>query len=198
MTDHGSRGKAATPSPAAPESAPPGDVDPATFRSVLRHFATGVTVVTTWSGDTPWGTTANSFASVSLRPPLVLVAFEHQRRIVPSLRATGRYAVNVLGEDQQALSDCFAGANVRPNRDEFCGAAWHEGETGLPLLDAAIATLECTVIDLHPAGDHDLYIARVDAASSAETHQLPLLYYCGRYLRIERATQLDLEGKPEK
>ncbi len=176
-------------------------VDPATFRTVLRHFATGVTVVTTWSDGTPgepWGTTANSFASVSLRPPLVLVAFEHNRRIGPSLRATGRYAVSILGEESQALSDCFAGAPVSPSRDEFCGAGWHEGETGLPILDEAIASLECTVVDMHPAGDHDLYIARVDAARTLAAHQLPLLYYCGRYLRIERATQLDLEGKPER
>lgn len=187
------------PDPERTSNAP--EVDPATFRTVLRHFATGVAIVTTWADGVPgepWGTTVNSFASVSLRPPLVLVAFEHNRRIVPSLRATGRYAVSMLGEESQALSDCFAGAPVSPNRDAFCGASWHEGETGLPILDGAIASLECTVVDVHPAGDHDLYIARVDAARILGEHELPLLYYCGRYLRIERATQLDLEGKPEK
>lgn len=173
-------------------------VEPDTFRSVLSHFATGVTVVTTWDGDAPWGTTANSFSSISLRPPLVLVAFERNRRIVPYLRAAGRYAVNVLGEEQQALSDCFAGAAVRPDRDEFCGAAWHQGDSRLPILDAAIASLECTIVDTHPAGDHDLYIARVDVARTEAGRQLPLLYYGGRYLRIERATQLEIEGKPEK
>lgn len=174
------------------------EVDPATFRGVLRHFASGVGVVTTWDGVRPWGTTVNSFASVSLRPPLVLVAFDRTRRIVPYLRASGRYAVSVLGEESQALSDCFAGAPVRPDREAFCGAAWREGQTGLPILESAIASLECTVVDVHAAGDHDLYIARVDAATTVDEATLPLLYYGGRYLRIERATAAELEGKPER
>ena len=85
------------------------DFDGETLRTVLRRFATGVAVVTTWDGDQPWGTTVNSFTSVSLRPPLVLVAFDRQRKIVPALRRTRRYAVNILGEDNRGLADCFAG-----------------------------------------------------------------------------------------
>lgn len=178
------------------------EFDDETLRTVLRRFATGVAVVTTWDGDRPWGTTVNSFSSVSLRPPLVLVAFDRERRIVTSLARSGRYAVNILGEEHQALSDCFAGgpapttAGHGTDRAELCGAAWHRGTTGLPLLSDAIATLECTVVDLHPAGDHDLYIASVDA-SHAAGEPMPLLYYSGRYLRIERASSHDLEGKPE-
>lgn len=172
-------------------------VDPDRLRRVVGHFATGVTVVTTYDGDRPWGTTVNSFSSVSLRPPLVMIAFDRGRRIMPALRATARYAVNILGEDQQSLSDCFSGAPVKPDRDGFCGAAWHPGATGLPILDASIASLECTIVDIHPAGDHDLLIARVDAVGNEAQHPLPLLYYRGRYLRIERATSTQLEGKPE-
>jgi 3-hydroxy-9,10-secoandrosta-1,3,5(10)-triene-9,17-dione monooxygenase reductase component len=180
------------------------DLDGETLRTVLRRFATGVAVVTTWDGERPWGTTVNSFSSVSLRPPLVLFAFDRDRKIVPALVATGRYAVNILGEDHQALSDCFAGgpAPARGSgakgdeRAGLCGAEWHRGATGLPVLSDAIATLECTVVDTHPAGDHDLYIARVDAAM-AGGEQMPLLYYSGRYLRIERASTHELEGKPE-
>jgi 3-hydroxy-9,10-secoandrosta-1,3,5(10)-triene-9,17-dione monooxygenase reductase component len=180
------------------------DLDGDALRTVLRRFATGVAVVTTWEGERPWGTTVNSFNSVSLRPPLVLVAFDRDRRIVPALVGTGRYAVNILGEEQQALSDCFAGGpapgHVRgagtDEREELCGANWHRGTTGLPLLSDAIATLECTVVDVHPAGDHDLYIARVDTAM-AGGEPMPLLYYSGRYLRIERASTHELEGKPE-
>jgi flavin reductase (DIM6/NTAB) family NADH-FMN oxidoreductase RutF len=195
------------------------DLDADTYRAVLRRFATGVAVVTTWDGDRPWGTTVNSFSSVSLRPPLVLVAFDRSRRIAPALRASGRYAVNILGEDQQALSDCFAGGPapvsvagpspahpggpapapaVGPGRGELCGAAWLTGPTGLPLLQSAIASLECTIVDVHPAGDHDLYIARVDAASAVGEQPMPLLYYSGRYLRIERASTHELVGKPER
>jgi 3-hydroxy-9,10-secoandrosta-1,3,5(10)-triene-9,17-dione monooxygenase reductase component len=182
------------------------DLDAAALRTVLRRFATGVAVVTTWDGDRPWGTTVNSFASVSLRPPLVLVAFDRGRRIVPALRRAGRYAVNILGEEHRALSDCFAGgpapapaASVRGDeREELCGAEWRRGATGLPVLSDAIASLECTIVEIHPAGDHDLYIARVDSAAAAGHQPLPLLYYSGRYLRIERASTHELEGKPER
>lgn len=155
-------------------------------------------MVTTWDGGRPWGTTVNSFNSVSLRPPLVMVAFARDRRIVPALRRTGRYAVNILGEADQALSDCFAGGPGLRAKAELCGASWREGATGLPILSDSIAWLECTVEDVHPAGDHDLYIARVDAAASAGEKSMPLLYYSGRYLRIERASTHELEGKPEK
>lgn len=165
-------------------------------------------MVTTWNGERPWGTTVNSFSSVSLRPPLVLVALDRERRIVPALSSTRRYAVNILGEEGQALSDCFAGGPrpgvepaedpASPGRDALCGAAWHEGATGLPILDDAIASLECSVVDVHAAGDHDLYIARVDSAAAGIDRTQPLLYYSGRYLRIERASLHPLEGKPER
>jgi flavin reductase (DIM6/NTAB) family NADH-FMN oxidoreductase RutF len=180
------------------------DVHAETLRTVLRRFATGVAVVTTWDGDRPWGTTVNSFSSVSLRPPLVLVAFDRERRIVPALRRTGRYAVNILGEGQRALSDCFAGGpaprdhSASDERDRLCGAEWRRGATGLPVLVDAIASLECTLVDIHPAGDHDLYLARVDSATAAGADPMPLLYYEGRYLRIEHAVSLELEGKAER
>ena len=185
------------------------DFDAETLRTVLRRFATGVAVVTTWDGERPWGTTVNSFSSVSLRPPLVLVAFDRGRHIVPALRQTRRYAVNILGEGGRTLSDCFAGGTAPSNgakpesdeRAELCGAEWLRGPTGLPVLVEAIAALECTVVDVHPAGDHDLYVARVDAATTGPLSQgndpMPLIYYSGRYLRIERAVAHELEGKAE-
>jgi flavin reductase (DIM6/NTAB) family NADH-FMN oxidoreductase RutF len=191
------------------------DFDGETLRTVLRLFATGVAVVTTWDGDQPWGTTVNSFTSVSLRPPLVLVAFDRQRKIVPALRKTRRYAVNILGEGSRGLADCFAGGPAPSDgadsdgadsdgdqRAQLCGAEWRAGATGLPVLVHAIAALECTVLDVHPAGDHDLFIARVDAAvagaSTTERESMPLIYYSGRYLRIERAIAHELEGKAER
>jgi flavin reductase (DIM6/NTAB) family NADH-FMN oxidoreductase RutF len=185
--------------------------DDLTFRAILRRFATGITVVTTIDDGRPWGTTVNSFSSVSLQPPLVLVAIDRRRKVVATLRRTGRYAVNILGENQQTLSDCFAGGPApgadgaedwdeshAPGREELCGASWHLGVLGLPLLDEAIATLECEVVDVHPAGDHDLYIARVQQAVAGGPDPMPLLYYSGRYLRIERASVHELEGKPER
>ena len=164
----------------------------------MGHFATGVTVVTTLEGERPHGITVNALSSVSLEPPLVMVALDRGRRITPLVRAHGRFAVSILGEGQQALSDCFAGAPVVPDREAFCGAAWTPGSGGLPLLDGAIATLECTVSGVVPAGDHDLFVARVDAAAADRPSAMPLLYFRRRYLRIERAQTLDLEGKPEQ
>jgi len=174
------------------------EFDSDTFRRVMGHFATGVSVVTTLDGRRPWGITVNALSSVSLEPPLVMIALDRRRQITPVVRAAGRYAVNILGESQQGLSDCFAGAPVTPDRDAFCGATWSAGETGMPLIQGAIASLECNVVGIHPVGDHDLFIAEVVALSNDERHPMPLLYYRRRYLRIERATTVELEGKPER
>ena len=167
------------------------------FRSVIGQFATGVTVVTALADGRPQGITVNALTSVSLDPPMVLIALDRRRFIVPTIDATGRYAVNVLAEDQQWLSDCFAGANVTPGREAFCGAAWRPGATGLPLLEGAIASMECAVVERVSAGDHWLYVARVEALATADETAPPLLYHRRRYLRIERATTSIVAGKQE-
>ena len=179
------------------------DVSADTFRQIMGRFVTGVTVVTTWDPEAaggaatqPAGITVNALSSVSLDPPLVVIALDRQRFITPMVRATGRYAVNILGAGQQALSDCFAHAPVSPGREEFCGAAWHPGQTGLPLIDGAIATLECTTTEIFSAGDHDLFIGRVDALWAAAEPDDPLIYYRRRYLRVEQARTAPVEGKP--
>ena len=176
-------------------------IEPDTFRRVMGHFVTGVTVVTALHDDQPFGITVNALSSVSLQPPLVMVALDRRRFLTPIVRAGGRYGVNILGEDQQALSDCFAGAPVTPGRERFCGASWHPGPSGLPLIDGAIATLECTVVETFSAGDHDLFIGEVDTLESHGDRGLepmPLLYYRRRYLRIEHAATSEVEGKPER
>ena len=174
------------------------DIAPDVFRRVMGHFVTGVTVVTAFDQDgRPAGITVNALSSVSLEPPLVVVALDRRRFITPIIHAAGRFAVNILGEHQQALSDCFAGAPVSPGREDFCGAAWRPGTTGLPLLEGGIASLECTVTEIHPAGDHDLFIARVDALDNQLDHPQPLLYYRRRYLRVDRSETLPVEGRQE-
>ncbi len=173
-------------------------IDSETFRRVMGHFVTGVTVVTALDGDQPCGITVNALSSVSLDPALVMIALDRRRFMTPIVRRAGRYAVNILSEDQQGLSDCFAGAPVVPGRDAFCGAVWQPGETGLPLLDGAIATLECTVVETFSAGDHDLFIGRVESLANEHHHPMPLLYYRRRYLRIERSASTEIEGKPER
>jgi flavin reductase (DIM6/NTAB) family NADH-FMN oxidoreductase RutF len=173
-------------------------IESETFRRVMGHFVTGVTVVSAFDGPQPFGITVNALSSVSLDPPLVMVALDRRRFLTPIVRAARRYAVNILSEEQQALSDCFAGAAVEPGRDAFCGAAWHPGTTGLPLIDGAIATLECSVVETFSAGDHDLFIGRVDTLANDPLHPMPLLYYRRRDLRIERAATAEVEGKPER
>jgi flavin reductase (DIM6/NTAB) family NADH-FMN oxidoreductase RutF len=175
-----------------------GTIESDVFRRVMGHFVTGVTVVAALDSERPFGITVNALSSVSLDPPLIMVALDRRRFLTPIVRAAGRYAVSILSEDQQALSDCFAGAPVEPGRDAFCGASWHPGETGLPLIDGAIATLECTVVQTFSAGDHDLFIGRVDALANEPQHAMPLLYYRRHYLRIERAATSEVEGKPER
>jgi 3-hydroxy-9,10-secoandrosta-1,3,5(10)-triene-9,17-dione monooxygenase reductase component len=170
---------------------------PERFREVMGHFATGISVVTTFEDERPQGITVNAFSSVSLEPALVMVALDRRRFIAPMVRNAGRYAVNVLGADQQELSDCFAHAPVSPGRDQFCGAPWQPGPTGLPLIDDAIATLECTIVETFSAGDHDLFIAHVDSLQQHRRGVAPLLYYRRRYLRIEQGEDSPVEGIPE-
>jgi len=172
-------------------------IEPGYFRQVMGHFVTGVTIVTTFDGDRPAGITVNALSSVSLEPPLVMVALDRRRFITPVVRAAGRYAVSILGEGQQALSDCFANAPVSPGRESFCGAAWQPGSTGLPILDDAIASLECTTVETFSAGDHDLFIGRVDALTTGPGVPDPLLYFRRHYLRLDLAAAAPAEGKPE-
>jgi len=174
-----------------------GLIETGPFREVMGRFATGVSVVTAFSGERPNGITVNAFSSVSLEPALVMVALDRRRFITPMVRDAGRYAVNVLGADQQALSDCFAHAPVSPGREAFCGAKWQPGPTGLPLIEGAIATLECTIVQTFTAGDHDLFIGRVDSLQQHRQGVAPLLYYRRRYLRVEEGVDSAVQGKPE-
>ena len=184
-----------------PSLSPAGDrerpVDPAALRRVLGSFATGVTVVTSLRDGVPRGVTVNAFMSISIEPPLVLVALDQARSLDPIIQAAGAYAVNILGEDDAALSDCFAGAPVEPGRDAFCGAAWRPGKIGMPILDRAIAHLECRLEQVVRLGDHDVLVGRVVSTSDEADEAQPLLYYRRRYLRIERATSSPLEGNAE-
>ena len=173
-------------------------IEPLTFRQVMGHFATGVTVVTAFDPEAmPAGITVNALSSVSLEPPLIMVALDRRRFITPIVRAAGRYAVSILGDGQQALSDCFANAPVSPGREAFCGASWTSGETGLPILDGSIASLECTTVQTFSAGDHDLFIGRVDALTTGPATPDPLLYFRRHDHRIEAAAIAPVEGKPE-
>jgi len=151
-------------------------VTPAEFRTAMRCFAGGVTIVTTREPDgRPTGLTASSFTSVSLTPPLVLICVGHATTTYPAFRTHGWFAVNVLRRDQEALSRRFA----QTGGDKFTGVAHHDGRTGLPLIDGALATLECRLVQEHEAGDHTIFIGEVE--SSAVNPGEPLVYFRGVY-----------------
>jgi 3-hydroxy-9,10-secoandrosta-1,3,5(10)-triene-9,17-dione monooxygenase reductase component len=172
-------------------------LDGESFRDVMGRFATGISVITTLDEDgLPAGITVSAMSSVSLEPPLVMVALARRRFITPIVGARGRFAVNVLRHDQQALSDCFAHAPVSPGREEFCGATWRPGPAGLPLLDGTLAALECTVVETFSVGDHELFIGRVDSLR-VDGEGDPLLYFRRQYLRVDHGTPSRVEGKNE-
>jgi 3-hydroxy-9,10-secoandrosta-1,3,5(10)-triene-9,17-dione monooxygenase reductase component len=178
----------------APKTRPA--VDPDAFRHVLGHFATGVTVVTALLDGDPRGVTVSAFMSVSLDPPLVLVALDQARSLGPVIQAAGAYAVSILGVDDAHLSECFAGALVTPDRASFCGAAWRPGVLGSPILDRAIASIECRLEQVVRVGDHVFLVGRVVAATGDDRHPPPLLYYRRRYHRLEPAT-VPLDAMPD-
>jgi flavin reductase (DIM6/NTAB) family NADH-FMN oxidoreductase RutF len=180
-------------------------IDPDRYRAVMGSFVTGVTVVTTLDDPAgpglqpqPFGTTVNSFTSVSLDPPLVLITVGRERSIHPVLARTRRFAVNILAEDGQGLSDCFAGAPSAIPRSAFCGAAWQPSAHGTPLLDAALAWVDCELEQVIEAGDHTIYLGRVVDLERSDRADWPLLYFRRRYLRIEHAESVALRGKPDE
>ncbi len=149
------------------------------FRRVLSHFTTGVTVVTTCDADgRPTGLTASAFASVSLDPPLVLVCVDHKSQSYPALRERGRFAINILHAEQEALSRRFASTRL----DKFDGVPHTLSELGLPLVQGAIARLECTTVSMHVEGDHTIFVGRVERADAPSGE--PLLYFKGKYERL--------------
>ena len=158
--------------------------DTAALRRALGCFATGVTVVTARdAGGGPCGFTANSFTSVSLDPPLVLVCVGREVEGLEVYRECEGFAVNILADSQQALSEAFA----TDLPDRFAGVRWREGARGSPILDGCIASLECAAWRRIEAGDHLILIGRVLAFERSPGR--PLAFCHGRYVSLsgERA-----------
>ena len=172
----------------ATETAPPaaGDlrpIDPREFRNALGRFATGITVVTMLEdedrdgiGDRRRGITVNAFLSVSLDPPLVAISIDRRANAHATLLEADRYGVSVLRAGQEALSNQFAG---RPTDipDPFGELA------GLPVIDGALVQIACRIHAAHEAGDHTLFVGRVEALRYGDG--APLLYYQGKYAKVE-------------
>jgi 3-hydroxy-9,10-secoandrosta-1,3,5(10)-triene-9,17-dione monooxygenase reductase component len=149
------------------------------FRDVFGHFATGVTIITATAGEGPVGMAANSFTSLSLDPPLVLFCVAHSSSTWPRIEAAGKFAVNILGEEHEELSRLFA----QRGADRFRSTPWHTGVSGSPVLDEAIAYVDCEFEAEYPGGDHKIIVGRVLDLDMREGAR-PLLFFRGTYLRI--------------
>jgi 3-hydroxy-9,10-secoandrosta-1,3,5(10)-triene-9,17-dione monooxygenase reductase component len=154
--------------------------DPSTLRTVGGHFATGVTVVTALEGDTPVGMACNSFTTVSLDPPLVLFCAMTSSTTWPRMANATGFAINVLGEDDEALCRTFAAKDV----DRFAAVTHHRGATGAPILADALAYFDCRPEAQYDAGDHVIVVLRVVELGYASEGK-PLLFYRGGYGHFE-------------
>jgi flavin reductase (DIM6/NTAB) family NADH-FMN oxidoreductase RutF len=151
------------------------------FKRALSRRASGVAVVTARNGERIHGMTVSAFTEVSLEPPLVLVCADKTSNTLPVIRAGGVFAINVLARDQQELSNRFA---VKKDEDKrFDGLEFDAGRTGAPLLRGVAVNIDCRVVAEHDAGDHVVYIGRVEEVRSFDRD--PLLYFRGAYGSFE-------------
>jgi flavin reductase (DIM6/NTAB) family NADH-FMN oxidoreductase RutF len=154
-------------------------IDVSAFKAALGSFATGVTLATTGSGGDLHGVTANAVMSVSLDPPLVLLSIQQGTRMYGVLRFSDNFALSVLAKDQLQVATYFADSSRPHDTAAFERFPYHAGVTGAPLLDGAVAHVDCRIVDVYPAGDHVLFIGRaLYVASSVD--RSPLIYFRGR------------------
>jgi len=154
--------------------------DPATYRTVLGHFATGVALITAVDGEEPVGMACNSFTSLSLEPPLVLFCAAKSSSTWPRIQQAGKWAANFLAEDGEETCRLFA----QKGADRFAHVAYTIGRSGSPVLDHALAFVDCETVAEHDAGDHIIVVGQVLELGYASEGK-PLLFYRGGYGRYE-------------
>ena len=155
------------------------------FRAVLGRFCSGIVIVTSGLDGQPLGMTAQSFASVSLDPPLVLFCPSKSSTSWPGIRATSKFCVNVLSEEQTEVASCFAVSGA----DKFRGTRWQWSADGLPMISGCLAYVECVLDQVHDAGDHEIAVGRVTNLLNGEPER-PLLYYESVYRQILHRDQV--------
>jgi flavin reductase (DIM6/NTAB) family NADH-FMN oxidoreductase RutF len=161
------------------------------FRRVMGSFPTGITVITVERDPGHvHGMTANSLASVSLDPMLILICIDQNARLLSYLKEQGRFGVNILKDSQQALSEHFAKAQEDFEEERQLGIRFRWTPSGIPLLEESLAHLACNVVAQHISGDHTIFVGEVE---SLEMHEgEPLLYHRGKYgsLRDSRKAEI--------
>ena len=158
-------------------------IDADSFRSVLGRFASGVTIVTARDADGgDHGMTVSAFCSLSLSPSLVIVCIDHDASMHELLLSRPVIGINVLSAEQETYSRRFAA----DEDDRFDGIAYTRGESGVVLLEDALAHMECRILRHHEGGDHTIFVAEIDRAEAPATDGQPLLYYRGGYAQLTR------------
>jgi flavin reductase (DIM6/NTAB) family NADH-FMN oxidoreductase RutF len=157
------------------------------FRKAMGCFATGVTIITIDQDGEVHGMTANAFTAVSLDPVLMLVCVDQRARTHAHLHERKRFGVNVLSGDQQAISEYYAGSSETHQHPETAGARFDRTEHGTPVLQGALAYLECRLHSTQTAGDHTIFIAEVEQVKVRDGD--PLLYFRSRYRDIDALKQ---------
>jgi len=159
-------------------------VDSQAFKRAMAQFAAGVTVVTTAGGERPIGLTANSFTSVSLDPPLVLVCIQAQLHAHQAIQQNKVFAVSLLGAHQLDYGMRFAGLQ-KDVVDRFAGTVWKTAVTGSPVLPECLAWFDCELWNVFPGGDHSIFVGEVVALGVGEKESHPLLYHNRLWRRTE-------------
>ncbi len=162
--------------------------DPEQLRLSMRHWATGVSIVTSAFNGKRHGMTVNSFTSISLTPPVVLVSLERTSRTHKLVEQSGFFGVTILCADQQEVSDCFAGRHTE-KEDRFDGLNTHTLVTGASFIDGGLAFLDCRVTRSIEAGTHTLFLGEVVAVEMGLENEQPgdpLLYYDRMYGRLQK------------
>ncbi len=159
------------------------DAERRRLRALMGRFATGVTVVAARHGPLLSGMTANAIATISIDPPLLLASIATRAETHTAIIGSHAFAVSVLAADQRALADCFAQPTTAVKLTGFCGADWHEAETGSPILEGALAYFDCRLVDRHVGGDHTMFVGEIVAAGYREDAE-PLLWYASEYRHL--------------
>lgn len=158
-------------------------VEPEDLRVAMRRWATGVTIVAATHDGTTSGMTVSSFTSVSLEPPQVLVCIEQGTRTHAAISQSGAFAVSLLNGDQAALSSRFGG-QVNETESRFAGVPTYAQSTGSPILEGAIAFLDCRVVAAHEAETHTIFVGLVEASGVSDDARPPLIYYSQGYRHL--------------
>ncbi|MEA2652453.1 MAG: flavin reductase [Chloroflexota bacterium] len=159
------------------------DAERRRLRELMGRFATGITVVAARHGPFLAGMTANAIATISIDPPILMASIAVKAETHGAIIGSHSFSVSVLADDQQALAECFAQPTTANKLKRFCDAAWHEAETGSPILEGALAYFDCRLTERHPGGDHTLFLGEIVAAGYRED-AAPLLWYGSQYRRL--------------